>query len=73
MSNDRLCIPLTFKKEEKWLYDKIMEKSGRGTFIKDILKMYFNGQLSSEEIATTSQHHPTTTFASGFDDMIGGL
>lgn len=40
----KLQIKLTFKKDEKWLYDKINERSSKSTFIKDVLSDYFKSK-----------------------------
>lgn len=40
MADKRLYIPVTFKKDEEWLYNYLMAKSGKSAYIKDVLKMY---------------------------------
>lgn len=33
-----LKILVTFKREEKWMYEEIIKHSAKGNFIKDIIK-----------------------------------
>ena len=32
---------ITFKESERWIWEKLMEKSCKSGFIKDVLKEYF--------------------------------
>ena len=36
---------ITYKKNEKWIYDEIEKHSGKGSWIKDILSNYLKGNL----------------------------
>ena len=42
-------IPLTFKEDERWLYEEICKHSSKGGFIKDILKQYLQPEKKKEE------------------------
>lgn len=49
---------ITFKKEEKWLYDKITdEHTSRGSFVKDVLIEHYKN-----EIKQTPQIVPQRSF-----------
>lgn len=38
--DEKLRLVLTFKKEEKYLFDEVQSHSGKGNWIKDILKAH---------------------------------
>lgn len=41
---------ITFKKEEKYIYDEIKQHSGKGNWVKDILAQYIKSKESTEKI-----------------------
>lgn len=41
---------ITFKKEEKYLYDEIQKHSGKGNWVKDILADYIRNKEYNENI-----------------------
>ena len=45
-----LIIPLSFKKDEQWLYDLIDNYSDHSGTIKDILKKYFQNDNDNKSI-----------------------
>nr|DAM68912.1 MAG TPA: hypothetical protein [Caudoviricetes sp.] len=44
MENKPLKLMLTFKQDEKWLYDEVCNHSGKGNWIKDVLKEHLKNQ-----------------------------
>ena len=45
MADKKLTITISFKHNEKWLYDELTENhSSPGTYAKDCLLAYFNGR-----------------------------
>jgi hypothetical protein len=46
-----ISMLLSFKENEKWLYDEICKHSNKSGFIKDILILYFK----KEEVKTTKK------------------
>ncbi|MEA5057794.1 hypothetical protein SDC9_185464 [bioreactor metagenome] len=37
----QIRIPISFKEDELWLYEKLCEHSSPSAWIKDLLKMYY--------------------------------
>jgi hypothetical protein len=45
----KMVIVITFKKNEKWIYDEVQKHSGKGNWIKDILKEYLVEKMKRPE------------------------
>jgi hypothetical protein len=45
-----MIIPLSFKQDEKWLYDKVKTHSGYSTWIKDTLKEKIENENKPNDI-----------------------
>lgn len=49
---NKMRTTITYKDSEKWLYEKVNSHSGKGNWIKDLLKDYYCGELAyRQEVA----------------------
>jgi len=46
---------ITYKKNEKWIFDEIEKHSGKGNWVKDVLANYLQGKLVYAENIQQSQ------------------
>lgn len=48
MAKRSLNVLITFKQDERWLYDEICRHSSKGGWVKDVLKEYLQSQESDQ-------------------------
>ena len=60
----QMLIPLSFKEDERWIYEECMQHSSRAGWIKDVLAK----EIRREQ--TTSNNVNSTTSLNAIDDLI---
>lgn len=60
----QMLIPLSFKEEERWIYEECMKHSSKAGWIKDVLVK----EIQREK--TTSNNDNSTTSINAIDDLI---
>jgi hypothetical protein len=58
----QMLIPLSFKKNEEWLYDEICKHSGKCAWVKDIVAEYIRNQNSANNTQATVQEDNNINF-----------
>lgn len=58
MADKPLKLLLSFKQEEKWILDEINKHSGKGNWVKDILKDYILNQQKTHTVSEIQNEHP---------------
>lgn len=67
-----MMIPVSFKKDEKWLYDLICKQGDKSCYIKDILKMYLKDEKSLPSVPTAAAKEKSSK-AMAIDTLLNGF
>ena len=68
---DKMKIPISFKEDERWLYEELKSHSSRSGYIKDILKNHIKNekQINEKQDPNTQKSKPSNVLK-GIESLI---